>query len=184
MSGKLQKLAVTKPASTPAKTRHVPKSVAPVAPVLRQRGERAGGIEARQQLMTAALRLFSEKGFALRSAAFHHETRHQAANNATDSTAAATDTPTPRSTSSSSAGSAGTPPPRHTWPADSPKARPAKKSCAASSATSYARSTPPSPTTSTPPTSSPDHSNKLLDIHRSFGWPGDEVRLPSAAGRR
>ena len=65
MSGKLQKkLAVSKPASTPAKTRQVLERVAPVASAVRQRGERAGGIEARQQLMTAALRLFSEKGFA------------------------------------------------------------------------------------------------------------------------
>lgn len=47
-------------------------------------------------------------------------------------------------TPSSSAGSAGTNEPRHTWPGDSPKAKPAKKSSAASSATSPARSIPPS----------------------------------------
>ena len=103
-----------------------------------------------------------------RCAARHRSTPRQADNNDTGSTAAATAKPTPRSTSSSSADSAGTTPPRTTWPDDSPKARPAKKSSAASSATSpdevHRAITndldPPTPT-DTPPS--------LLDIHRSIG---------------
>jgi hypothetical protein len=72
-----------------------------------------------------------------------------------DSTAVATEPPTPRSTASSSAGSAGTPAPAPT-PNDAPKkASPKPKSSAASSATSPERSTTNSPT-------------YLIDIHRSI----------------
>lgn len=47
-------------ASRPVRTPEFHSATTPV----KQRRTRAGGVEARQQLMTAALRLFSEKGFA------------------------------------------------------------------------------------------------------------------------
>ena len=93
-------------------------------------------------------------------------TRPQVVNNATGSTAAATDKPTPRSTSSSSRDSDGTAPPRHTWNDASPKDEPDARSSAASRPTSPEKSTEPSSTTSTRPPGPP---NSPLDIHRSIG---------------
>ena len=78
-----------------------------------------------------------------------------------DSTAVATDKPTPRSTASPCAGCAGTPAPATTSPAASPKAKPTAKPSTASSDTSPAKSI-----GSSHP--HPKRSPQLLDIHRGI----------------
>ena len=77
---------------------------------------------------------------------------------ATGSTAAGTGRPTPRCGGSSSPGWPATRAPRPTWPGAPPRARPGKRSCAASSGTSPARSTRPwSPRPATPRPASRSH---------------------------